>query len=236
MQPRSFTSAGNAAVGAPWEIYRITTSPGDRLVDLYTKSGDLPGYSSVLVLSKDYDFGFSVLAAGPDATVTSRIVAGLVQDAVFQSIEDSAREEAGANFAGTYTSSDKSLNSSLAISLDPSKPGLGITSWISNGTDMLSPLVESALIAAPSARLYPSGLERELADGGKEVGFRAVFEDLSTAGGIGGLFGNGCETWVDVDGTYWGSVATDEFLITVGVDGKAKSVSPRALRVELVKS
>ncbi|CZR51197.1 uncharacterized protein PAC_01072 [Phialocephala subalpina] len=232
MQPRSFTSASNAMVGAPWEIYRITTSPNDRLVDLYTKSGDLPGYSSVLVLSRDYDFGFSVLAAGPDASVTSRLIAGLVQDAVFQSIEDSARSEASTNYAGTYTSSSTTLNSTVTISLDPSFPGLGVTTWISNGTDMLSPQVEKASIAAPSVRLYPSGLERELGDGGKEVGFRAVFEDLK-AGSIGGLFGNGCETWFGVDGTYWGAVATDEFLIRVGADGKAVSVTPRALRVEL---
>lgn len=32
---------------------------------------------------------------------------------------------------------------------------------------------------------------------------------------------------------YWGSVASDEFVITVGKDGKARSLVPRILRVVL---
>ncbi|KUJ22846.1 beta-lactamase/transpeptidase-like protein [Mollisia scopiformis] len=235
MKPRSLLSAGNAAVGAPWEIYRLELSPNDRVVDIYTKSGDLPGYSSVFVLAPDFDLGFTVLTAGPSATTNSRILGGLISDAVFQAVEDAAREEAEANYVGTYEAANKSLKSTITITIDPMKPGLGVTSWISNGTDMLSPTVEAAGIAAPSARLYPSGLKKDLGNGETEVGFRAVFENLN-AGVIGGIFGSACETWFSVDSTYWGTVATDEFLVTVGEDGKAKSVSPRALRVELVKS
>lgn len=233
MMPRGLVSAANAAVGAPWEILRLNLSPNERIVDLYTKAGDLPGYSSVFVLARDWDVGFSVLTAGPSATSNSRILAGLVSDAVFQAVEDAARAEAGANFAGSYEAKNKNLNSSISITTEEGKPGLGVSRWVSNGTDMFSSSVEAAAISAPSVRLYPSGLKRDLGNGETELGFRAVFEDLN-AGVIGGLFGNGCETWVGVDGTYWGSVSTDEFLITVGRDGMAKSVMPRALRVELL--
>ncbi|KAE8441352.1 hypothetical protein EG329_005501 [Mollisiaceae sp. DMI_Dod_QoI] len=235
MTPRGLVSAANAAVGAPWEILRLNVSPNNRLVDLYTKAGDLPGYSSLFVLARDWDIGFSVLTAGPSATSNSRILAGLVSDAISQAIEDAARAEAETNFSGTYETKDQSLNSSISLTTDAAKPGLGVSRWINNGTNMLSSSVEEASISAPSVRLYPSGLKRDIGNGEVELGFRAVFEDLK-AGTIGGLFGNGCETWVGVDGTYWGSVSTDEFLVTIGKDGKAKSVVPRALRVELLRT
>jgi len=230
MKPRSLLSDPNTAVGAPWEIYRLELSPNNRLADLYTKSGDLPGYSSMFVLAPDWDMGFTVLTAGTAATANSRILAGLISDTMFQAVEDAAREEADANYSGSYAAADKSLNSSITINTDSTKPGLGVTSWISNGTDMLA-----SSVAGPSVRLYPSGLVTELEGGEMQVGFRAVFEKLK-AGVIGGIFGTACVTWFGVDSLYWGNVATDEFLVTVGADGKAKSVTPRSLRVDLVKA
>jgi len=89
-------------------------------------------------------------------------------------------------------------------------------------------------IAAPSVRLYPSGLKNVLKNGDIQMGFRAVFEDLANPG-IGGVFTQQCQTWGDVDATYWGGVALDEFLITVGGHGKAVSVTNRALREEMAK-
>jgi hypothetical protein len=61
-----------------------------------------------------------------------------------------------------------------------------------------------------------------------------VFEDLE-APTIGGQFGMSCWTWVNVDSTYWGGVASDEFLVTVGSDGKGKGITPRILREDLVR-
>ena len=142
-------------------------------------------------------------------------------------MEATAREEADAAFSGNYASSDPNLNSSLTITTDPTLPGLGVTSWISNNTDILaSPL------AGPSIRLYPTGLKTVLANGDTEIGYRAVFENPS-AGSIGGVFSSGCQTWAVVDQEYWGAVGMDEFLITVGCDGVAKSVEPRVARVVL---
>lgn len=96
---------------------------------------------------------------------------------------------------------------------------------------MLTPLSLSP-VAGPSAILYPTGLTLSLPNGETEIGFRAVFEDPNTPH-IGGIFSTGCQTWANIDSTYWGSVASDEFVITVGKDGKARSVVPRILRVVL---
>jgi CubicO group peptidase (beta-lactamase class C family) len=237
MKPHGLLSQSNAAVGAPWEIYRLELSPNNRIIDLYTKNGDIGSYSAVFVLSPDWDVGFNVLTAGPipkSVIANSRILAALVSDAVFPAVENVAKEEADTGFAGTYIAGDEGLNSSITVVTDE-KPGLGVSRWISNGTDMLSAPVEEAAIAAPSVRLYPTGLKTDVGNGETEVGFRAVFEDLNV-NPIGGIFGNRCESWVDADSTYWGAVGTDEFLVTIGADGKARSVTPRALMVELVRN
>lgn len=227
LKPHGFVSDILAAVGAPWEIHRLQTSPASRVVDIYTKGGDLPGYSSIFVVVPDWDIGFSILSAGdsPDGNVL--LLANMIGDTLFPAVEAAAREEATAAYSGSYAAADKSLNSSITLTTDSSKPGLGVTSWISNGTDMFA-----SLIAGPSVRLYPTGLESTLGSGEVEVGFRAVYEN-PRATTIGGTFGNVCHSWVGVDQLYWGTVGSDEFFITVGSDGIAKSVTPRALRVEL---
>lgn len=67
------------------------------------------------------------------------------------------------------------------------------------------------------------------------MGFRASFpeQDLDA---FKGTFELASATWVDVDGLYWGAVGNDEFVITVGAGGVAKSVTPKIMRVELERS
>jgi hypothetical protein len=68
LKPWSFGSSSSLrdAVGAPWEIARLTTLPAPvtrgRVVDLYTKSGGLSVvYASQLVLVPDYNLVLSAL-------------------------------------------------------------------------------------------------------------------------------------------------------------------------------
>ena len=63
-------------------------------MDLYTKSGDLPGYSSVFVLIPDCDLGFSVMSARDPtisgATGTTRlavIVADIIADIFLPAVD-----------------------------------------------------------------------------------------------------------------------------------------------------
>jgi hypothetical protein len=54
---------------APWEIYRKevpanTIIDAGRIVDTYSKSGDVGAYSTFIGLVPDYNIGVTVLAAG----------------------------------------------------------------------------------------------------------------------------------------------------------------------------
>ncbi|PVH78851.1 beta-lactamase/transpeptidase-like protein [Cadophora sp. DSE1049] len=233
MKPLSFTSGPDYAVGAPWEIRRIDTAANNRIIDIYTKTGNLPGYDTLLVLVPSLDIGFNVLTAGVNTPTNVIMLSNLLSDTLIPAAEAAAREEATTTYAGTYASSNTSLNSSITLAIDDSKPGIGVTSWISNGTNMLTP---SSFVSGSSVRLYPTGLSRTVEGSTDvEVGFRAVFENLASDG-VGGTFTTSCQSWGQVDAVYWGTVGSDEFVVRVGSDSKAKGVSPRALRVELVRN
>lgn len=231
MEPLAFTSQPNYAVGAPWEIIRIYIGPNSRIVDLYTKAGNLPGYDTLLVFVPSLDVSFTVLTAGVNTPANVVILSNLLSDTLIPAAEVAAREEATANYAGRYTSS--TLNSSIVLATDNARPVIGVTSWISNGTDMLSP---SPFVEGSSVRLYPTGLTRKV-EGCEDidVGFRAVFEDLGSEN-VAGTFATSCQTWAQVDAVYWGTIGSDDFLVRNGEDGRAKSVSPRALKVEMMKA
>jgi hypothetical protein len=135
------------------------------------------------------------------------------------------------------------LNSSLTISVDPTSPGLNLTSWLSNGTDMsllsvaLSGNVSSAYFSQlkPSVRLYPTGLEEKLPSGGKRVAFKAVFEDLSPGDTPPGSFVTDCASWVGVTGVVYGSMPVDLFVFEFGAGGEVEAVVNEGLRVRLEK-
>jgi hypothetical protein len=101
MKPRGFVANPFTAVGAPWEIIRLQSSPNNRMVDLHTKSGDLPGYSSQFVLIPDWGIGFSILSAEANPTTYNVLLADLITDTLLPSIETAVREEADLLYAGT---------------------------------------------------------------------------------------------------------------------------------------
>ncbi|KAL4894398.1 NADP-dependent oxidoreductase domain-containing protein [Aspergillus ambiguus] len=141
MKPKSHTSHLRYSVGAPWEIYRYTHTSGV-VTDIYTKSGDSGYYSSYLVLLPDFDAGFSIITCSTQAsrTFSTAAVADVVTEAVLPELMNQVVLEAQDNFAGTYVSSREDLNSSITLSVQKSPteaPGLGLSSWISNGTDVL---------------------------------------------------------------------------------------------------
>lgn len=54
LKPASSTASLDFSVGGPWEMYRTSGLTVDgRVIDLYTKSGDLAQYTSVLGLVPD---------------------------------------------------------------------------------------------------------------------------------------------------------------------------------------
>jgi len=65
LKPWSQTSSSGTLVGAPWEIYRVRNATADgRLIELYTKAGDLITYHSVFALIPDYDLVATVMVTG----------------------------------------------------------------------------------------------------------------------------------------------------------------------------
>ena len=240
MKPVTHTASLTSSVGAPWEIFRVQNSRG--VVDLYTKAGDVGVYSSLLVLVPDYDIGWVVLSAADSsgtASTGSRVIADSIAETFIPAFEAAAKDSAAVTFSGTYKATN-GLNSSIAIVTDDS-PGLGIHSWISNGTDVLANyLAFNGLADArfnANARLYPTNLFQ---DSPKEQAFRAVFEVLpknatASSSGSGGVFSSSCFTWMSMDGISYGNVAADDFLFHFDEYGSVVSLEPRMFRVALRK-
>jgi len=218
--------------GAGFEIFTFTDPNTGQITDLYTKSGNIGVYSSLLVLSPHYDFGFTIMAAGLNNLITVQMVGQLLVDHFAPAIINAARAEASLNYAGTYSSSDPALDSSITLTTIPSQLGLSVTSWISNGTDMLAVSAEMVLRTPGSdiaVTLYPTNLKTFAADGSYKQQFRATFAD-PTVENPGGLFTNRCLSWVFMEEIVYGRLALDEFVFTVDKSGTAKTLVSSALR------
>lgn len=226
MKPASHTSEMENFVGAPWEIYSLSKP---RVIDMYTKAGDLGMYSSTLALLPDYNIGFTVLVAGANATMVSRQVSDLVVEPLIPLLDVAAKEEAVHRFSGAYAV-ENGGNSSITITTDDG-PGMKVTEWINDSHDMLesvSVLYGLGDLAQSSVRLYPTGLESP-----GQISFRAIMQGPSQTAVGKGPFSLSCMTWVTVDSQKYGNVGIDEFLFDIDSNGDALSVSPRVMRKSL---
>ncbi|KAL2864015.1 serine hydrolase domain-containing protein [Aspergillus lucknowensis] len=228
LKPVANTAQPTFTVGAPWEIFSLTEP---RMISLYTKAGDLGGYSAIMGISPDHDAGFTILAAGQNTNLAVSTLADLVSTTMIPALDGAAKEEAEARFAGTYTGA--SNNASLTVTTDDG-PGLKISKWSNNGKDMLAALAALQLnLPADSVdvRLFPTGLETR----GK-ISFRSVVSPVSPVAPGTGPFTGACRAWMLVDGFVYGSVGVDEFVFDLGEDSNAVRVSPRALRASLSRN
>jgi CubicO group peptidase (beta-lactamase class C family) len=238
MKPLSHTANLHYSVGRPWEIIRYT-HPSGAITDLYTKLGDSGAYSGYIILLPDYGIGFSILAAASSGNrfgvVTA--IADMITDSIMPSLADQAAHEAEHNFGGVYTSAVQGLNSSLTLSVNHTKgasPGLVISSWISNGTNVLTTL-------APAIGPLPYRLLPSISDvkGGK-IAFRLVTSyDAPSVQPPNRLFSGPSiigGDWIDVDALAYGGIGFTLFVFDVNMDGKATAVSPAALRIKLQKT
>lgn len=229
MKPQTFTSSPTLAVGAPWEIFRVqTNTSSDRITDYYTKGGDIGVYSDLLALIPDYNVGFSIFTADGNAAGVASTLAGMVSNTFGTALEQSAKLQANATYAGTYTSSDDT-NSSLVISINDDF-GLNIDTWVSNGHDMFANIALTQGITSTEpkflARLVPTDLE----DGNGGRAFRSVFGyQATTASGNGSPFDLSCATWTTVDALTYGGVSLDLFVFQT----EGESVEIPALQVTL---
>jgi hypothetical protein len=234
LKPAAMTSELIAGVGYPWGIRRVAIpyANGRRVVDAYNKAGRIGYYASLLVLLPDYDAGFSVLIAGPNIPGNSNFnLADIIGAQIVPALEAAAREQAEAKFAGEYRAGN---TSSLRLTTQPDRPGLGIENWVSNGTDMQTIAVVLAggyTPVTPSIRLYPTGLETVRADGSRRVAFKALFEDVGLPNHEGAMFSTDCGSWVSLTGVTYGTQPLDQFVFEVDGRGAVVSLENLALRV-----
>ncbi|KAI1759370.1 beta-lactamase/transpeptidase-like protein [Hypoxylon sp. FL1150] len=240
LKPTALTSDIREGIGAPWGIRRIPLRDGSRVVDAYSKAGSINVYMSLMVLLPDYDVGISALLAGGWPGNSNWDMADAIGAVLIPALEDAAREEANTNYGGTYSRSE-GLNSSLVLSTDPAKPGLGVEQWVSNGTDMLPIAVRYTLnynVTAPAIRLYPTGLETQATEEGgtRKVAWKAIVENLDAPDHSDDMFSTNCGTWVSQTTAVYADMPLDQFVFTVDATGRAVSVEPLALRATLMKN
>ncbi|KAI0891918.1 beta-lactamase/transpeptidase-like protein [Annulohypoxylon nitens] len=240
LKPTALTSDLHEGVSSPWGIRRIPLQDGSRVVDAYSKAGSINVYMSLLVLLPDYDVGIVALLAGGWPGNANWDIADNIGRVLVPALEDAAREEAERNYAGTYTAAGEGLNSTLVLSTDPARPGLGVEKWVSNGTDMIPVAVRYTLnynVTGPSIRIYPTGLESAAAeDGSKKVAFKAVVENLDLPDRGGAMFSTNCGTWVSQTAAVYADMPLDQFVFTLYKDGRATAVTPLALRTALMRN
>lgn len=224
MKPVTHTGSPNSYVGHVWEIASLSDP---RVIDLYTKSGDIGTYSSQMVLSPDHNAGFTVLAAGDDTTATVALITDQIIDALIPALESTAKAQAKERLAGTYKLPQN--NSTLTLTTDDG-PGLKVSNWSYHSLDMISFFAEaqSVDVSEISIRLYPTG-----AGNPSQLGYRAIIQVLEPK--TSGLISGACVTWFNIGSFTYGGISLDDFLFTLDRSGRAVSLSPRGLRQTLRK-
>lgn len=187
------------------------------------------------MLVPDYEFGFVVLTASPlnsDYNALVYLLAEIIGEEVLGVLEDVARDQAGSRFTGNYVSAaTENINSSLTIEVDD-QPGLRVTNWISNGTEILDTILPKGEMGSyVDFRLQPNGLY----DGDDRVGFTGTYERLPKPVYFGPMDLN-CASWPTVDTFIYGNVGIEEFVFEVDErTGMVVGVEPKALRIRLEK-
>jgi len=233
MKPHSLTISLNFAVGAPWEIVRYINPLTGRVTDLYTKLGDSGSYSGYIILIPDYEAVFSILSANISAVAraaVTNLVTDMITEMIVPTLDAQAGAEADRNFTATYRSTDPALNSSLTVIFDPrpSSQGLAISTWTSNGADMLAEWSDDQKLKLSLS--IPDQRNGKMA-------FRSSFLPQSTSyltsdGSLGPFsdqYQNNAD-WLNVDATPYGGQGLDLFVFDLDYEGRAVAITPAATR------
>ncbi|KAL7810809.1 beta-lactamase/transpeptidase-like protein [Trichoderma gracile] len=231
MKPNSFTASPSLSIGAPWEIVRTRSAISTgRIVDLYTKSGSVGAYQSLVVLVPDYRVALAILAAGPDASAAVQVVSETVIQALLPALEEAAKEQACNKLCGEYSTSTGVSNSSLVITVDES-PGLLIKRWTHQGHDLIAAGQAYANATRggqiQSVRLFPSGLQTS-----SRAAYRAIFQRVQPGADVSvhRVFDPAAGTWSMPDQLMYGGIAVDEFMFHIDAGKRSAAVEPRVLR------
>ncbi|KAF1955277.1 beta-lactamase/transpeptidase-like protein [Byssothecium circinans] len=221
LQPRSSLPSLHQLVGAPWEIIRPTDLDVKfpRPIDIITKAGGVPGYTSYLVLIPEYDITITMNVAGNEATPALQELLPTVIKPLVAYADKEARRQALAKYAGTYRSTTNS-NSTLTLTLDDG-PGLKISALSMNGAPVIAGLatLQGKPAASASAHMYPYDVDAWKE--GKQVWRLQLDGPMETGNDWADM---NCASWVFGDpGRYVGN-ALDVVEVKVDGEGKAQEV------------
>ncbi|KAI9150104.1 Beta-lactamase-like protein [Paramyrothecium foliicola] len=256
MKPHSHTSTYGYSVGGPWEILRsdqITTD--GRLIDVYTKSGDLGLYHALMGIVPDYDIVVSVMTAGQevtfDAHARTKMFSAIISH-LLPAIEKAGKDEVASptGYSGTYV--DESTNSTIVLEVDDG-PGLSISEFRVRGFDVLNNIGFYSLQGAEGlkdpkkpkpavvGRLYPtkSGQSKTHALVGN-VAWRAAFDaktDEQKTHLDDQIFFKdaSCETWFSYDRASYNYQSLAEFVYHRNQAGEVRSIKNPAFGVTMAK-
>lgn len=159
LQPRASLPSLQQAVGESWEIFRPTNIDvaTPRVIDIFTKTGGLPGYTAHAVIVPEYNLALTINVAGGQAQdAVSALFPQIVKPLVAYA-DGLARQQAKVEYAGTYMVSGAEPMSSITLTVDEG-PGLAIEELTMNGVSVLQSLAAMRKIPYESltARLYPT--------------------------------------------------------------------------------
>jgi hypothetical protein len=244
LKPVAYTPDLLAAIGIPFGLRRMQIDPArqpHRTVTSFNKAGSTRWWSGMTSLIPDWGLGFVVLLAGDIGTINTFGVAEFLAQYIVPAYEAAVREEADKVYSGVYITEEENLNSTLTITTTPGKPGLGISRWISNGTNII-PIAymlqqgTTTPALAPTARLYWTNVEQTAPDGSRRQSFKATFEDEAYPPlEKPNLYVSDCITWMGQTGVTYAAQALDQFVFNLDVKGSVIDVENLALRVKLKK-
>ncbi|KAF2033438.1 beta-lactamase/transpeptidase-like protein [Setomelanomma holmii] len=135
LHPVSPAEGLHSFYGMPWEIFHTDRALKDskRTVRFITKGGSLPGYFSIIAVVPEYDLGITMLIAGEQDMLSK--VLDSVGAPIVRAAEEVAIRQLHERYAGTYTTTNRTLNSTITLVADTR--GLVVERFISNGTNVL---------------------------------------------------------------------------------------------------
>lgn len=171
-----------------------------------------------------------VLTAGSGSFPAQSALFETVLTDLLPGLEATARSQAETNLAGTYAASSSSeLNTTITLATEPSLPGLKVTSFISNSSDVINTLFAAARnYPNPDVRLYPTELVHKTGNGTVVRRFNAVINDPDATYPNSLIEALNCVDWVQVDASLYGAIGLDEVWIETDDSGKAVGVELRA--------
>lgn len=256
MKPMGLVGSLSKAVGAPWEIERLSlpvtaSSSRTRVSDLYTKAGGNEGYGANFAISPDHGIGINVLVAGPTWGPDRWTLRDAVGEAFLQAAEWAAFENAKFKFTGTFVSEGHE-GSNITVAVDHDHAGLSIEHMFIDGLEWRGNLSYPATEWTPeqlanySTRLYPMLAEDApvSGEGGQRVSYRALtyqippedaWQTRAAVDGGQGLFDGWCMSWLAAGFLHSEGQAIDGFVLDFDGDRALVTVEHSLLNLRFVR-